>query len=85
MTTTFRYTSAGLVMLASLALGACGETKSDRALSGAGLGAAAGAATTILTGGSLGTGAVVGGALGAAAGAATDKDQINLGKPAWQK
>lgn len=65
-------------------LTACGESQSDRALSGAGIGAGAGAVTGAVVGGSPVTGAVVGGALGAAAGGLTDKDDINLGKPAWR-
>lgn len=65
-------------------LAACGESKSDRALSGAGIGAGAGAVTGAVVGGSPVTGAVVGGALGAAAGGLTDKDDVNLGKPAWR-
>jgi hypothetical protein len=79
-------TAAALVLssLALLGLAACGETKGDRALSGGGLGAAAGAGVGLLTGGSLLTGAVVGGAIGAAGGALTDNDDVNLGKPAWK-
>ncbi len=65
--------------IALLGLAACGETKQDRALSGAGLGAAAGAGVGALTGGS-----VLGGAAGAAGGYLTDKDDVNLGKPAWK-
>ena len=56
-------------VLALLALGACGASKSDRALSGGAIGAGAGA---------------LGGAAGAATGYFTDDDQINLGKPAWR-
>src|SRR5690606_27208382 len=48
-----------------LGLGACGTSRSDRALSGAGLGAAAGAGVSALTGGNLAGGAVIGGAAGA--------------------
>lgn len=69
---------------ALLAVSACGESKSDRALSGAGIGAATGAVGSAITGGSGVTGAVVGGAVGAAAGALTDKKDVNLGKPAWR-
>jgi osmotically inducible lipoprotein OsmB len=79
--------TAATVILSSIALlglAGCGETKGDRALSGAGLGAAAGAGVGLLTGGSLLTGAVVGGAVGAAGGALTDKDDVDLGKPAWK-
>lgn len=65
-------------------LAACGESKGDRALSGAGIGAATGAAAAGITGGSVGTGALIGGAVGAAGGALTDKDDVNFGKPIWR-
>ncbi len=65
-------------------LTACGNTKSDRALSGAGIGAAAGGVGSAVFGGSPVTGAVVGGAVGAATGALTDKDDVDLGKPVWR-
>jgi len=63
---------------------ACGETTGDRAISGAGLGAATGAAAGALTGGSVGTGALIGAGIGAAGGALTDKDDVNFGKPIWK-
>jgi osmotically inducible lipoprotein OsmB len=66
-----------------LALGACGTSTTDRALSGAGIGAATGAVGGALLG-SPGTGALIGGAAGAAVGGLTDKDKINLGKPWWR-
>ncbi len=72
-----------LAAIALFSLSACGNTKSDRALSGAGIGAGAGAVGGLLLGDPL-TGALIGGALGAGAGALTDKDQIDLGKPAWK-
>lgn len=72
------------VLCAALALGACGTSKTDRALSGGAIGAGAGAAVGGLTGGSVLGGALIGGAAGAAGGALTDKDDINLGKPAWK-
>lgn len=60
------------VSLIGLALTACGETRGDRALSGAAIGAGAGA----LGGAALGydplAGAVIGGAAGAAAGALSE-------------
>lgn len=65
-------------------LTACGETTGDRALSGAGLGAATGAAAGAITGGSMGQGALIGGAIGAAGGALTDKNDVNFGKPVWR-
>jgi hypothetical protein len=63
-------------VLSALVLGACGQTTGERALSGAGLGAAAGAAGSSIAGGDITTGAVIGGAAGAAAGAlTTDRDR----------
>ncbi len=72
-------------LLLPLALSACGESKTDRGLSGAAIGAGVGAAAGAVTGGSPVTGAVVGGAAGAAAGVLTDEHDVNLGKPVWKK
>lgn len=72
-----------LALSCTALLAACGESKTDRALSGGGIGAGVGAVGSAVTGGSPLTGAVVGGAAGAATGALTDKDDVNLGKPAW--
>ncbi|HEX6142439.1 MAG TPA: hypothetical protein VFZ01_06965 [Geminicoccaceae bacterium] len=77
--------SALLATAAGLLLMGCGETTTDRALSGAGIGAAAGAATGAATGGSVLGGAAIGGAAGGAAGAVTDKDDIDLGDPVWNR
>lgn len=66
-----------------LALSACGTTTSDRALSGAGIGAATGAVGGALLG-SPGTGALIGGAAGAAVGGLSNENTINLGKPWWR-
>lgn len=66
-------------------LAACGQSTGDRALSGGGLGAAAGAGVGAITGGSVLGGAVLGGAAGAAAGALTGPDQVDLGRPAWRR
>lgn len=73
------------VTVLTLGLAACGESRGDRMLSGAGIGAATGTAATVLTGGNPWTGAIVGGAVGTAAGAVLDKDDINFGKPVWRK
>ncbi len=67
-----------LLAVSVLALGACGNTQGERALSGAGIGAGVGAVGTALTGGSPWTGAAIGGVVGGATGALTDKDDINL-------
>lgn len=69
---------------ALIGLAACGTSKSDRAISGAGIGAAAGAGGAAVTGGNAATGAVIGGAAGGAAGALTDPDDVNLGRPVWR-
>lgn len=63
---------------AALALAACGTTNSQRGLSGAAIGAGVG-----LLGGPIGVAA--GAALGAGTGILTDKDDIYLGEPVWDK
>ena len=78
------FVKAMLMATALVSLSACGNTTGDRALSGAGIGAGTGAAVGALTGGSVAGGALIGGAVGAAAGGLTDKDDVNLGKPAWR-
>ncbi len=74
-----------LASAGALLAGACGNTTGDRALSGGGLGAAAGLAVGAVTGVTLLEGALIGGAVGAAAGALTDSNQVDLGRPAWKK
>lgn len=68
------------VVIASscLLLAACGNTRTERGLSGAGIGAGVGAVGSTLVGGSPWTGAAIGGAVGGATGALTDKNDINL-------
>jgi osmotically inducible lipoprotein OsmB len=73
-----------LAML-GLILAACGSSTTDRAISGGGIGAAAGAGTAAVTGGSPITGGLLGGAAGAAVGGLTDEDDINLGDPVWNR
>jgi osmotically inducible lipoprotein OsmB len=68
-----------------LVLAACGSSTSDRAISGGGIGAAAGAGTAAVTGGNPVTGGLLGGAAGAAAGGLTDEDDIDLGDPVWNR
>ena len=74
---------AATVSLSLLALAACGETTTDRALSGGAIGAGAGLVGGALLGAPV-AGAVLGGAAGAATGAVTDKDDVDLGKPVWR-
>lgn len=67
------------VLMATIGLlGACGNSKGERALSGAGIGAGVGAVGGALVGGSAVTGAAVGAAAGAATGALTDEDDIDF-------
>ncbi len=75
---------AVLALAAALSLAGCGYSRGDRALSGAGLGAAGGAAVGAVTGGSLLTGALIGGLGGAAVGALTSPHDVNVGRPAWR-
>jgi hypothetical protein len=72
------------IIIGLLAIAACGHDKTDRAITGAGIGAGVGAVGSAVTGGDVATGAVVGGAVGAAAGAVTDENDVNLGKPVWR-
>jgi osmotically inducible lipoprotein OsmB len=74
---------AATLSLALLTLGACGNSQSDRALSGGAIGAGVGAVGGALVGAPLG-GALIGGAVGAGTGALTDRHQINLGRPIWR-
>ena len=78
-------TLTNLVIALSVAsmVAACGSSRTDRTLSGAGIGAAGGAAVGAVTGGNPLTGAILGGAAGAAAGGLTDEDDFNLGDPIW--
>jgi osmotically inducible lipoprotein OsmB len=77
--------SLSTLTVVGLILAACGSSTSDRAISGGGIGAAAGAGTAAVTGGSPITGGLLGGAAGAATGALTDEDDINLGDPFWNR
>lgn len=72
-----------IVMLLACGLAACGNNKGDRAMSGAGIGAAVGAVGGAIVGGDPVTGAAIGAGAGAATGATTDKDDIDIGDPAW--
>ncbi len=75
---------APLLLLAGLA--ACGTRPGERAGGGAAIGAGTGAAVGALAGG-VGAipGAIVGGAVGAGAGGLTTPNQVNLGKPLWER
>ncbi|MBL8688286.1 MAG: hypothetical protein JNL04_04275 [Rhodospirillaceae bacterium] len=79
-----RITLPTLLAVAAVSLGACGYSQGDRALSGAAIGAGAGAVGGAVLGGDPVAGALIGGAGGAAIGAFTDPKQLNLGRPAWR-
>jgi osmotically inducible lipoprotein OsmB len=64
-----------ILAAATLALAACGSDPTDRAISGAAIGAGAGA---------LVDRPLVGAAVGGIAGAATTADQVDLGQPIWR-
>ncbi|HEY5208324.1 MAG TPA: glycine zipper family protein [Stellaceae bacterium] len=66
-----------------LLVSACGYTTSDRALSGAGIGAVGGAVVGAMVGAPL-AGAAIGAAAGGVTGAATTPSQVDLGKPVWE-
>ena len=74
---------AALVFGLSLFVTACGSSTSDRTLSGAGIGAAAGTIVGAVTGLSLLEGALIGAAAGGLTGALTSEDVVNLGDPIW--
>jgi osmotically inducible lipoprotein OsmB len=80
-----RMRMAGLSLALAMCLTACGSTQEDRGLSGAGIGAAAGAVVGAVTGLSIVEGVLIGAAAGGVTGLVTDKNQVNLGEPAWKK
>ncbi len=77
--------SRSLVLALGLVLAACGTAPGDRAISGGGIGAAAGAVVGAITGLTVLEGALIGTGLGAALGGFTDPDKVNLGQPIWKQ
>jgi osmotically inducible lipoprotein OsmB len=73
-----RVASAVIAVGALLSLSACGNSPGCRAATGAGIGAAGGAAVGLLTGAPV-TGALLGAAGGAAVGGLTSPNQVNGG------
>ncbi|HKX11265.1 MAG TPA: hypothetical protein VJN67_23900 [Stellaceae bacterium] len=71
-----------VLAVSTLSLAACGETPGCRALTGAGVGAAGGAAIGALAGSPV-TGAIAGAAGGALLGAATSPRQVNGPSPCY--
>jgi osmotically inducible lipoprotein OsmB len=71
--------------IAVLALAGCGDDRGERAVTGAGMGAAAGAIIGAITPMSVATGALIGAAAGGAIGGLTDKSTLNLGDAPWDR
>jgi osmotically inducible lipoprotein OsmB len=78
-----RTITGGVLLAAALALGACGNSTGDRAISGGGIGAGVGLLGGAIVGAPL-EGALIGGAVGAGTGALTSGKQIDLGRPIWR-
>jgi osmotically inducible lipoprotein OsmB len=74
------------IVAATICLGACGTTPTDRALSGAAIGAGSGAAIGAIAGPvGAGTGALIGAGVGATTGVLTNPNQVDLGRPVWER
>ncbi|HWI27162.1 MAG TPA: hypothetical protein VN668_09355 [Stellaceae bacterium] len=73
------------LMLGALALAGCGTSTGDRGLSGAAIGAGAGAVGAAMLGGPIAAVALIGGAAGALTGVATSPSAVDLGKPVWER
>ncbi len=78
-----RIALAAVFLFSVFALGGCGNTTGERAISGGGIGAGVGAIGGFLVGAPL-EGALIGGAVGAGTGALTKPGQVNLGRPIWK-
>lgn len=73
-----------LTVGAPLLLSACGTDPGDRALSGAGIGAATGAVVGAVTPLTPVGGALLGAAVGGGTGALTSPSEVDLGRPVWR-
>lgn len=74
-----RAMTGAAVLLATLALASCGDTRTERGVTGGAIGAGAGAVGAGVLGGSVLGGALLGGAAGAATGVLTDRDDLDIG------
>ncbi len=79
------YRLASAMVIVAFTVAGCGSTTEERGLSGAGIGAGAGALLGAVTGMSVLQGALIGAAAGGLTGMLTDESQVNLGDPVWQK
>ncbi len=73
------------LVIAGFTVAGCGNTTEERGISGAGIGAGAGALIGAVTGLSVVQGALIGAAAGGLTGVLTDESQVNLGDPVWKK
>ncbi len=77
---------ACLIGFTLLALAGCGTNNFDRVSGGGATGAATGATIGLIGGPvGVGVGALIGAGVGAFAGGATTPQQINLGRPVWDR
>ena len=74
-----------LILGLVLAISACGANKADRAITGAAIGATAGAAGAAVSDNDIGPAALLGGIAGGVIGAATDADDFDLGTPVYKR
>ncbi len=72
-----------LIVTLAFGVAGCGYNRTDRAASGALLGAGGGAVLGAI-GGNAGLGALAGAGAGALAGGLTSGNDINLGRPIWR-
>ena len=77
--------SLPILIVTAVLLSGCGTSTGDRGLSGAAIGAGAGAVGAALLGGPVIGAALVGAGAGALIGAATSPSTVDLGKPVWEK
>ncbi len=73
------------MVIVAFTVAGCGNTTEERGISGAGIGAGAGALLGAVTGMSVLNGALIGAAAGGLTGMLTDESQVNLGDPVWKK
>ncbi len=74
----------GAAVLLTL-LAACGTDRTDRAVTGAAIGAGTGGLGALILDGDVGTGLVTGAIVGAATGGLTTSDDFDLGEPIYRR
>jgi osmotically inducible lipoprotein OsmB len=79
-----RLSLVSIFAIAGLALAGCGTSTGDRGLSGAAIGAGAGAVGAAVLGGPVAAAALIGAGAGGLIGAATTPSAVDLGPPIWR-